>query len=350
MLVRIYPRQLAECLCALSIFFCSNTFAITLKDNGQERLDFYGTIIARRYSSSNVRNDGDRSYIYFGLLGKRNFGQHWRAYAHWEYTVSFADASRNSTRLAYLGMENPALGSINIGRNWGALYDVTSLTDRSPLFREMSYNYIDNFMRGRALNLLTYRKKLKILQRNAAIALQYQFKSNSDEQTISKQNGNGIAASFSYALTPAITTIFAASSSLSTQQQNNNADYGRKINTLAEGVKYAKKRTYLAAVFTQSDSAIKPQKSDNCGSSSSYEILAKYRLTDKFQPNVGYTRLIQNSSGKHESVLNYEEIGFSWLFNKNMQAFINYEFNNMSKNGPDVDTSDKFEVGISYHW
>ncbi|CAI0929260.1 porin [Serratia grimesii] len=350
MLIRIYPHRLVECLCALSIFFCSSTFAISLKDNGQDRLDFYGTIIARRYSSSNVRNDGDRSYIYFGLLGKRKLSQYWRAYAHWEYTVSFADASRNSTRLAYIGMQNPALGSIDIGRNWGVLYDVTSLTDRSPLFREMSYNYIDNFMRGRALNLLTYRKKIKLLQSNAAIALQYQFKSNSDEKTVSKQNGNGIGASFIYALTPTITTIFSASSSLSTQQQGNNAGYGKKINTLAEGVRYANKRTYLAAVFTQSNSAIKPQKTDNCGSSSSYEILAKYLLTDKLQPNIGYTRLMQTYSGKSESLLNYEEVGFSWLFNKNMQAFFNYEFNNMSKNNPNVDASDKLEVGISYHW
>lgn len=39
--------------------------------NQMEKLDFYGTIIARRFTSNTVKDDGDRSYLYFGLTGKK---------------------------------------------------------------------------------------------------------------------------------------------------------------------------------------------------------------------------------------------------------------------------------------
>lgn len=142
-------------------------------------------------------------------------------------------------------MQNATLGSLDIGRNWGVLYDVTALTDRSPLFREMAYNYIDNFMRGRAHNLLTYRQTFSLFQRRAALALQYQFKDGDDRQALGKQNGNGFGASFRYALTPTLSLIAAASASQTTQRQQHAAGYRRRIDTLAEGVLYASKKSIL---------------------------------------------------------------------------------------------------------
>lgn len=139
-------------------------------------------------------------------------------------------------------MQNATFGSLDIGRNWGVLYDVTALTDRSPLFREMAYNYIDNFMRGRARNLLTYRRPFSLFQRRAALALQYQFKDSDDRQTPGKQNGNGFGLSFRYALTPTLSLIAAASASQTTQRQQRAAGYRRRIDTLAEGVLYASKK------------------------------------------------------------------------------------------------------------
>lgn len=147
---------------SITLLFSPYSFAVNVLNQDGKSLDFYGTIIARRFTSNNIKDDGDRSYLYFGLIGKHKLTYNWQTYAHWEYTVSASDASRNATRLAFLGVDNPYWGSLDIGRNWGVLYDVTSITDRSPLFREMSYNYIDNFMRGRALNLITWRKKFSV--------------------------------------------------------------------------------------------------------------------------------------------------------------------------------------------
>lgn len=46
--------------------------AVSLTGSQQNSLNFYGTIIARRYSGQNERDDGDRSYLYFGLIGKKD--------------------------------------------------------------------------------------------------------------------------------------------------------------------------------------------------------------------------------------------------------------------------------------
>lgn len=117
--------------------FSNLAAAAPLSHTSEHSLDFYGTLVARRFMSHKPADDGDRTYLYFGLKGTQWLSPDWQAYGQWEYTVSAADASRNATRLAFLGIKNRKLGSLDIGRNWGVLYDVTSLTDRSPLFREI---------------------------------------------------------------------------------------------------------------------------------------------------------------------------------------------------------------------
>lgn len=98
-----FPRY---CFVAISLLFSPAVLAVNLVNQDGKKLDFYGTIIARRFTSNNVKDDGDRSYLYFGLIGKKDLARHWQAYAHWEYTVSASDASRNATRLAFLGIDN----------------------------------------------------------------------------------------------------------------------------------------------------------------------------------------------------------------------------------------------------
>lgn len=342
-----FPRY---CFVAISLLFSPAVLAVNLVNQDGKKLDFYGTIIARRFTSNNVKDDGDRSYLYFGLIGKKDLARHWQAYAHWEYTVSASDASRNATRLAFLGIDNPDWGSLDIGRNWGVLYDVTSLTDRSPFFREMSYNYIDNFMRGRALNLMTWRKRFSLFQHPLKVALQYQFKGNNDYHTLKQQNGNGIGASLVWYFTPELSALFSLSSSATTFYQQQNAGYQKDIRTFAEGLNYNSRKLYLAAVLTQSNNAVNPQVRDNNTSSVSYEALAKYMLTDKLQPDISYTRLTQTVAGRRTQILDYEELGFSYYFNKNVQVFVDYKFNNVRDKASGIDCANKLDTGISYHW
>ena len=124
----------------------------------------------------------------------------------------------------------------------------------------------------------------------------------------------------------------------------------KNIRTFAEGLNYNTRKLYLATVMTQSNNAINPQVRDNNTSSISYEALAKYMLTNKFQPDISYTRLTQTVAGRRTQILDYEELGFSYYFNKNMQVFVDYKFNNARDRAAGVDCADKLDTGISYHW
>lgn len=330
--------------------FSSISSAAPLSQTIDHSLDFYGTLIARRFMSPEASDAGDRSYLYFGLKGTRRVGYDWQAYGQWEYTVSMDDASRNATRLAFLGIRNPALGSLDIGRNWGVLYDVTSLTDRSPLFREMSYYYVDNVMRGRAEDLLTYRQNFNLWHIPAQLAFQYQFPCDQTNRPITKRYGKGLGASLIISLSPYFSAFMAISSSSATFAQEHVTGYQKKIQTEALGLRYQSPDLYLALVTTRSNNSIRPESSSNAHLAFSEEMLVKVMFTNKLQPHIGYTRLRQNLSERRQDVLNYEEIGLTYYFNKSMQFFMDYKLNNSRQLHSQTDAINKAEIGLSYHW
>ncbi|MGX5089395.1 porin [Enterobacter sp. UPMP2052] len=332
------------------ISFSNLAVAAPLSRTRDHSLDFYGTLVARRFMSHETKDDGDRTYLYFGLKGTQWLSQDWQAYGQWEYTVSAADASRNATRLAFLGIKQRTLGSLDVGRNWGVLYDVTSLTDRSPLFREMSYNYVDNMMRGRAEDLLTYRQSFNLARMPVHLALQYQFPGHQTDRPLMKQYGKGLGASFGFALTSRFSAILAASSSTSTGTQRKDASYQNQVRTLAGGLRYQSPSLYLAVVSTRSNNAIHPEPAANASPAFSEEVLVKVMLTSRLQPHVGYTRLRQSESGYHQDILSDEEVGLTYYLGKNMQVFMDYKLNNLRQRSSQPDVADKAEIGLSYHW
>ncbi|EPS0558293.1 porin [Enterobacter roggenkampii] len=343
-------RPLTKMLWTVLFSFSNLAGAAPLSRARDHSLDFYGTLVARRFMSHKASDDGDRTYLYFGLKGMQWLSQDWQAYGQWEYTVSAADASRNATRLAFLGIKQRTLGSLDVGRNWGVLYDVTSLTDRSPLFREMSYNYVDNIMRGRAEDLLTYRQSFNLARMPVHLALQYQFPGHQTDRPLMKQYGKGLGASLGWSLTSRFSAIIAASTSTSTRSQRKDANYRNPIRTLAGGLRYQTPALYLAAVSTRSNNAIHPEPAANAHPAFSEEVLMKVMLTPSLQPHVGYTRLRQTESGYRRDVLNYEEVGLTWYLGKNIQVFMDYKLNNLRQRSNQQDTADKAEIGLSYHW
>lgn len=330
--------------------FCSPAAAFSLSHTEEHSLDFYGTLIARRFISRKTSDNGDRTYLYFGLRGTQQLSHDWQAFGQWEYTVSATDASRNATRLAFLGVRNRTMGSLDIGRNWGVLYDVTSLTDRSPLFREISYNYVDNLTRGRAEDLLTYRRSFDLVHTPVQLALQYQFPGHQTDRPVTKRYGKGLGASLEASFTSRFSAIVAASTSCATRVQQRDVGYQKQIRTLAGGLRYQSPKWYLAAVSTRSNNAIHPEPAANAHPAFSEEVLMKVILTPSLQPHVGYTRLRQTDSGYRRDVLNYEEVGLTWYLGKNMQIFMDYKLNNLRHHHRQTDAADKGEIGLSYHW
>lgn len=80
-------------------------------------------------------------------------------YGHWEYQIE-ANTPENEnharTRLAFAGLKVSDYGSLDYGRNYGVVYDVTSRTDVLPEFGGDTYS-ADNFMQGRGNGFATYR-------------------------------------------------------------------------------------------------------------------------------------------------------------------------------------------------
>ncbi|MDU7768855.1 MAG: hypothetical protein E7K05_17640, partial [Serratia marcescens] len=63
-MIKCNPRYFsAGMLFPLLALLPRGAFAVSLTGSQQNSLNFYGTIIARRYSGQNARDDGDRSYL-----------------------------------------------------------------------------------------------------------------------------------------------------------------------------------------------------------------------------------------------------------------------------------------------
>lgn len=72
-MIKCNPRAFSASLwLPLLALLPRSAFAVPLTVSQHSSLNFYGTIIARRYSGQSERDDGDRSYLYFGLIGKKD--------------------------------------------------------------------------------------------------------------------------------------------------------------------------------------------------------------------------------------------------------------------------------------
>src|SRR5690606_26597687 len=101
------------------------------------------------------------------------------------------------TRLALAGLKLHDFGSLDYGRNLGALYDVAAWTDMFPEFGGDGLAQTDNFMSKRASGLATYRNTdfFGVID-GLNLTLQYQGKN--ENRDVKKQNGDGFGTSLSY--------------------------------------------------------------------------------------------------------------------------------------------------------
>jgi len=125
------------------------------------KLDVYGRVKAMHYMSDYAAKDGDMTYARFGFKGETQITDTMTGFGRWE--AEFAGnkeegaANAQKTRLAFAGIKFQDFGSIDYGRNLGALYDVEAWTDMFPEFGGDSSGQTDNFMTKRSSSLATYR-------------------------------------------------------------------------------------------------------------------------------------------------------------------------------------------------
>ncbi len=173
-------RVLSFIIPALLVAGSASAAEIYNKDGN--KLDLYGKIDGLHYFSDNKNLDGDQSYMRFGLKGETQITDQLTGYGQWEYQVNLNKAENEDgnhdsfTRVGFAGLKFADYGSLDYGRNYGVLYDVTSWTDVLPEFGGDTYG-ADNFLSQRGNGMLTYRNTNFFgLVDGLNFALQYQGK------------------------------------------------------------------------------------------------------------------------------------------------------------------------------
>lgn len=320
------------------------------------KLDLYGKVDGLHYFSSNPSQDGDQTYIRLGFKGETQINDQLVGYGQWEYQVqgnTTESENQSWTRVAFAGLKVGDAGSLDYGRNYGAIYDVASWTDVLPEFGGDTYGS-DNFMMQRANGLLTYRNNDFFgLVDGLNFALQYQGKNgsvsgeDSTGRSVLKQNGDGFAMSATYDIGGGFSLGGAMASSKRTADQNNMAGIygnGDHAEAYTGGLKYDANNIYLAAQYTQTYNATRFGANSSSAAygfadkAQNFEVVAQYQFDFGLRPSIAYLQSrgkdISNGTTNYgdQDLLKYIDVGTTYYFNKNFSTYVDYKINLLNEN------------------
>ena len=346
---------------ALLVAGAANAAEIYNKDGN--KLDLYGKIDGLHYFSDDKSVDGDQTYMRVGVKGETQINDQLTGYGQWEYNVQANNTESSSdqawTRLAFAGLKFGDAGSFDYGRNYGVVYDVTSWTDVLPEFGGDTYGS-DNFLQSRANGVATYRNSDFFgLVDGLSFALQYQGK-NDHDRSISKQNGDGFSTAATYAFDNgiALSAGYANSNRSSAQKADGNGD---KAEAWATSAKYDANNIYAAVMYSQTYNMTPEEDNHFAGKTQNFEAVVQYQFDFGLRPSIGYVQTkgkdLQSRagfSGGDADLVKYIEVGTWYYFNKNMNVYAAYKFNQLDDNdytkAAGVATDDQAAVGIVYQF
>lgn len=338
------------------------------------KLDLFGKIDGLHYFSDDKSKDGDQSYMRFGLKGETQINSQLTGYGMWEYQANLNKAESqdqgNFTRVGFAGLKFADYGSLDYGRNYGVLYDVTSWTDVLPEFGGDTYG-ADNFLSQRGNGMATYRNTNFFgLVDGLNFALQYQGKNGNGTETnngrdVQSQNGDGYGMSVSYDLGWGVSASAAMASSLRTTDQNNlKFGHGDRADAYTGGLKYDANNVYLAANYTQTYNLTRFGDFSNSNADAGYankaqniELVAQYQFDFGLRPSVAYLQSKGKDLGNgygDQDLLKYVDVGATYAFNKNMSTYVDYKINLLDENtftkNAGINTDDIVAVGVVYQF
>lgn len=322
----------------------ANAAEIYNKENN--KLDLYGKINGLHYFSSSDGDDGDQSYMRFGLKGETQITSQLTGYGQWEYQLQLnnteSEGTRGKTRVGFAGLNFDNAGSFDYGRNYGVVYDINAWTDVLPEFGGDTYG-ADNFMFQRANGLATYRiNDFFGMVDGWNFALQYQGKNGSASESVNGrgvlgQNGDGWGMSSTYDLKNGLTIGAAMFSSNRTDGQNKGPakqlGEGDKAQAYTGGIKYDANNIYLAVDFTRSYNATRFGDIDNvygfANKADNWELVAQYEFDFGLRPSFAFISSRGKDLGKYsnQNLKKYIDIGVTYMFNKNMSTYVDYQIN-----------------------
>lgn len=310
------------------------------------------------------------SYIRLGFKGETQINDLLTGYGQWEYNVqannSESDTNNAWTRLAFAGLKFGEYGSFDYGRNYGVLYDIEGWTDMLPEFGGDTWSKADNFMTNRANGVATYRNSDFFgLVNGLNFALQYQGANenqvsneqqgtgNGGDRSVKNANGDGFGISSTYDLGMGVSFGAAYSSSDRTNEQTHRSTAGGdKADAWTTGLKYDANNIYLATMYSETRK-MTPISGGFATKAQNFEAVAQYQFDFGLRPSLGYVL----SKGKDiegvgsEDLVNYIDVGLTYYFNKNMNAFVDYKINQLkSDNKLAINDDDIVALGMTYQF
>ncbi|HBZ4249049.1 hypothetical protein A3N56_22800 [Klebsiella aerogenes] len=353
---------LAVVIPALLVAGAANAAEIYNK-NGN-KLDFYGKMVGEHvWTTNGDTSSDDTTYARIGLKGETQINDQLIGYGQWEYNMDASNvegSQTTKTRLAFAGLKAGEYGSFDYGRNYGAIYDVESATDMLVEWGGDGWNYTDNFMTGRTNGVATYRNSDFFgLVDGLSFALQYQGK-NDHDRSIRKQNGDGFSTAATYAFDNgiALSAGYANSNRSIDQKRDGNGD---KAEAWATSAKYDANNIYAAVMYSQTYN-MTPEEDDHfAGKTQNFEAVVQYQFDFGLRPSLGYVQTKGKNlqarggfGGGDADLVKYVELGTWYYFNKNMNVYAAYKFNQLDDNAytraAGVATDDQAAVGIVYQF
>lgn len=366
-------------LMASCIFLSGSASAAEIYNKDGNKLDLYGLVSGLRYFSSDKRQDGDQSYMRIGFKGQTQISDTLTGYGQWQSQFNASqpesDSNTMTTRLGFAGLKMGRFGSLDYGRSTGVLYDALSQTDMQPEFDAQTYN-TDQFMFRRGNSLATWRNSdLFGLVSGLDVAVQYQGKNEGSGEPgtrdVLRQNGEGYGMSVAYAFGNGFRAVGAFTHSSRTGEQNARSGImgeGDTAEAYSASLKYDAHNVYLGVMYTQAYNASRFG-SRSAGGIYGYanqtnivEVFAQYTFDSGWVPFIAYNQARASDLGQAgngrvyatQDLVKFIDFGGSYLFNRNMLAYVDYKLNLIDKSefsqAAGVSTDDILAVGLVYQF
>ncbi|WP_414713919.1 porin [Scandinavium sp.] len=372
--------------------------AAEIYNKNANKLDFYGKAVGEHIWTTNGDTDSsDTTYARIGFKGETQINDQITGYGQWEYNLNASNAEGSqgtNTRLAFAGLKFGDAGSIDYGRNYGAIYDVAAYTDMLVEWGGDSWAATDNFMNGRSTGLLTYRNNNFFgLVDGLSFALQYQGKNDrSSPVTVNyddngtatnatltgngaKANGDGVSTSVQYEFLEGFSVAAGYETADRTNDQVNPATFtapngtvygnasagGDRAEAWSTAAKYDANNVYAALMYAQTYNMTREPDNNFANKTQNIEAVVQYQFDFGLRPSLGYVQskgkdLLARPgfAGGDADLVKYVEVGTWYYFNKNMNVYAAYKFNLLDDNdyakASGQATDDQAAVGIVYQF
>lgn len=354
----------------------NNAIAFEIYNNKNKKLNIFGSTNALLYQSKDLYRNGDKSYLNLGLTGEIKINNKLIGYSNLEYYLPikhgfFTNSFSKFYESSFIGLRWKNNNSLDYGRNYGVMYDISAWTDVLPEFGGDTYGP-DNFMFQRAKGLLTYRNQNFFgLIKKLKITAQYQFKNRnlneySNYTYVINQNGRGFGLSLIYNLNPNLelgSAMFISHRTKDQNDYNNNGilGTGRIAQAYSGGFKYQYNDIYLAAIFAKTYNSTRFSSVDSnaygfADKAKNWEIVTHYQFNFGLRPSLAYihSRGTNIQFWKKQNLKRYIDLGMIYELNKSIFTYIDYKFNLLKKNdfiiASNIDLNNVLALGLVLHF